>query len=64
METMTVASLDDLDVTDPYTEALTEVISAKAEHRKPTVPEGGEPETAAGGAAGRPLWRLMIKPDR
>ncbi|MFF8513513.1 Ku protein [Streptomyces sp. NPDC015492] len=47
METMSVDSLDDLDVTDHYTEALTEVISAKAEHREPAAPEGEAEGTAA-----------------
>ncbi|MFB7234964.1 hypothetical protein ACFCXK_09330 [Streptomyces sp. NPDC056269] len=46
METMTVASLTDLDVTDHYTEALHEVIEAKAEHREPAVLECGEAATA------------------
>ncbi|OKJ48625.1 DNA repair protein [Streptomyces sp. CB02009] len=46
METMTVASLTDLDVTDHYTEALHEVIEAKAEHREPAVLEGGDAATA------------------
>lgn len=46
METMTVASLTDLDVTDHYTEALHEVIDAKAEHRTPK-PAGGEEKEAA-----------------
>ncbi|MFH8582517.1 hypothetical protein [Streptomyces zaomyceticus] len=43
---MTVASITDLDVTDHYTEALHEVIEAKAEHRAPT-PTTGEEKTAA-----------------
>ncbi|MYS05396.1 Ku protein, partial [Streptomyces sp. SID6041] len=47
METMSVDSLDDLDVTDHYTEALNEVISAKAEHRAPATPEGEAEGTAA-----------------
>ncbi|MFD9240658.1 Ku protein [Streptomyces sp. NPDC059556] len=42
METMTVGSLDDLNVTDHYTEALHEVIEAKAEHRAPKRSEGEE----------------------
>ncbi|MFI9297556.1 non-homologous end joining protein Ku [Streptomyces gardneri] len=46
METMSVDSLDDLDVTDHYTEALHEVIAAKAEHRAPKPAEG---EAAAAG---------------
>ncbi|MFE6788119.1 Ku protein [Streptomyces sp. NPDC057680] len=46
METMTVASLTDLDVTDHYTEALHEVIEAKAEHRPPKPAEGEEKEAA------------------
>lgn len=46
METMTVDSLTDLDVTDHYTEALHEVIDAKAEHRAPK-PAGGEEKEAA-----------------
>ncbi|MFE6713878.1 Ku protein [Streptomyces sp. NPDC057695] len=46
METMTVDSLDDLDVTDHYTEALHEVIEAKAEHREPAAPEAERGETA------------------
>ncbi|MFJ7990264.1 Ku protein [Streptomyces sp. NPDC096351] len=41
LETMTVGSLADLDVTDQYTEALHEVIDAKAEHRAPK-PAGSE----------------------
>lgn len=40
METMTVDSLADLDVTDHYTEAINEVIEAKAEHRAPPRPRG------------------------
>ncbi|MFE5902173.1 Ku protein [Streptomyces sp. NPDC056488] len=46
METMTVDSLDDLDVTDHYTEALNEVIEAKADHREPAAPEAERGETA------------------
>ncbi|MFF2306037.1 Ku protein [Streptomyces sp. NPDC058128] len=46
METMTVASLADLDVTDHYTEALHEVIDAKAEHRTPKPAEGEEKAAA------------------
>ncbi|MFF9070686.1 Ku protein [Streptomyces sp. NPDC014891] len=46
METMTVDSLTDLDVTDHYTEALTEVIEAKAEHRQPAAPEAERGEAA------------------
>ncbi|MDV9192296.1 hypothetical protein R6L23_29515 [Streptomyces sp. SR27] len=46
METMTVASLADLDVTDRYTEALHEVIEAKAEHREPAPAEGEAKEAA------------------
>ncbi|MFF3843465.1 Ku protein [Streptomyces sp. NPDC001930] len=42
METMTVASLTDLDVTDQYTEALHEVIEARSEHRAPKPAEGEE----------------------
>ncbi|RSS57456.1 Ku protein [Streptomyces sp. WAC01280] len=42
MDTMSVDSLDDLDVTDHYTEALHEVIAAKAEHRAPKPAEGEE----------------------
>ncbi|MFB7609946.1 non-homologous end joining protein Ku [Streptomyces gardneri] len=42
METMSVDSLGDLDVTDHYTEALQEVIAAKAEHRAPKPAEGEE----------------------
>jgi len=40
MDTMTVDSITDLDVTDHYTEALHEVIEAKAEHRAPKPAEG------------------------
>ena len=47
MDTMTVDSITDLDVTDHYTEALHEVIEAKAEHRAPK-PAEGEAEPAAG----------------
>ncbi|MFE7547047.1 non-homologous end joining protein Ku [Streptomyces gardneri] len=46
METMTVEHLTDLDVTDHYTEALHEVIAAKAEHRAPA-PVAGEESKAA-----------------
>ncbi|MGW2305884.1 hypothetical protein [Streptomyces sp. NPDC001809] len=46
METMTVGSLTDLDVTDQYTEALHEVIEAKAEHREPAAPEAEHGEAA------------------
>ncbi|MFE6713864.1 Ku protein [Streptomyces sp. NPDC057695] len=46
METMSVDSLDDLDVTDHYTEALHEVIEAKAEHRAPAAPEAERGEAA------------------
>ncbi|MFD3729478.1 Ku protein [Streptomyces sp. NPDC058671] len=46
MDTLTVDSVADLDVTDHYTEALHEVIAAKAEHRKPT-PAGGEEAATA-----------------
>ncbi|MEV7372971.1 Ku protein [Streptomyces sp. NPDC090301] len=46
MDTMTVTSLDELDVTDHYTEALHEVIDAKAEHRAPK-PAGGEERESA-----------------
>ncbi|MCX5232985.1 hypothetical protein [Streptomyces sp. NBC_00233] len=46
METMTVASLTGLDVTDHCTEALHEVIEAKAEHRAPKPAEGEEEPTA------------------
>ncbi|MEV4942831.1 Ku protein [Streptomyces zaomyceticus] len=46
METMTVDSLADLDVTDHYTEALHEVIEAKAEHRTPAPPAGEEKAAA------------------
>ncbi|MFC8766006.1 hypothetical protein ACFUAG_35605 [Streptomyces sp. NPDC057193] len=35
MDTMTVDSVTELDVTDHYTEAFHEVIAAKAEHRAP-----------------------------
>ncbi|WP_055601887.1 hypothetical protein [Streptomyces aureus] len=42
IETMTVGSLTDLDVTDHYTEALHEVIEAKAEHRASKPAEGEE----------------------
>ncbi|MFF9070490.1 Ku protein [Streptomyces sp. NPDC014891] len=42
LETMTVASLADLDVSDQYTVALHEVIDAKAEHRAPKPAEGEE----------------------
>ncbi|MFC8766029.1 Ku protein [Streptomyces sp. NPDC057193] len=35
LDTMTVGSVTELDVTDHYTEALHEVIAAKAEHRAP-----------------------------
>ncbi|MFE9139425.1 Ku protein [Streptomyces sp. NPDC007355] len=35
MDTMTVGSITELDVTDHYTEAFHEVIAAKAEHRAP-----------------------------
>ncbi|MFJ5142764.1 Ku protein [Streptomyces sp. NPDC088707] len=46
METMTVDSITDLDVTDHYTEALHEVIDAKAEHRAPKPTEGEEKAAA------------------
>lgn len=46
MDTMTVDSITDLDVTDHYTQALNEVIEAKAEHREP-VPVAGEEALAA-----------------
>ncbi|MFB6529806.1 Ku protein [Streptomyces sp. NPDC056399] len=46
METMTVASLTCLEVIDHYTEALHEVIEAKAEHRAPRPTEGEEKEAA------------------
>ncbi|MFG3043292.1 hypothetical protein ACGFYZ_40985 [Streptomyces sp. NPDC048330] len=46
MDTMSVDSLDELDVTDHYTEALHEVIEAKAEHRAPTPAAGEEKEPA------------------
>ncbi|MGW6414876.1 non-homologous end joining protein Ku [Streptomyces sp. NPDC055055] len=48
MDSMAVEHLDDLgeDLTDHYTQALTEVITAKAEHRAPVAPEGEEAETA------------------
>ncbi|MGW8768260.1 non-homologous end joining protein Ku [Streptomyces sp. NPDC055815] len=42
MDTMTVDSIGDLDVSDHYTEALLEVIEAKAEHRTPAPAAGGE----------------------
>lgn len=45
LETMGAEHLDDLDLTDQYTEAVAEVIHAKAEHRKPR-PVAEEPETA------------------
>ncbi|WP_228981405.1 Ku protein [Streptomyces sp. DH12] len=43
MDAMTVARLDDLDLADRYHDALAEVITAKADHRKPA-PVGGEAE--------------------
>ncbi|MFI8962033.1 Ku protein [Streptomyces sp. NPDC053493] len=48
METMSVEHLADLGdwLTDHYTEALVEVISAKAEHRAPKLVAGEEPEAA------------------
>ncbi|MFF8840520.1 Ku protein [Streptomyces sp. NPDC015130] len=46
MDTMTVEHLADLDVADHYTEALHEVIEAKAEHRAPK-PAAGEESMAA-----------------
>ncbi|MFI8769402.1 Ku protein [Streptomyces sp. NPDC053792] len=48
MESMAVEHLDDLGdtLTDHYTEALLEVISAKAEHREPAAPEGEEAPAA------------------
>lgn len=46
MDTMTVGSITDLDVTDRYTDALLEVIEAKAEDRAPKPVEG---ETAPAG---------------
>ncbi|MFE2015662.1 Ku protein [Streptomyces sp. NPDC059491] len=48
MDSMAVEHLDDLGeaLTDHYTEALTEVITAKAEHRAPAAPEGEEAESA------------------
>ncbi|WP_055599653.1 Ku protein [Streptomyces aureus] len=46
MDTMTVTSISDLDVTDHYTEALHEVIEAKAEQREPAPAEGEAKEAA------------------
>ncbi|MFE2011340.1 Ku protein [Streptomyces sp. NPDC059491] len=48
MDSMAVERLEDLGeaLTDHYTEALTEVIAAKAERREPVAPEGEEAETA------------------
>ncbi|MFD7978782.1 Ku protein [Streptomyces sp. NPDC059071] len=48
METMTVENLEELGdtLTDHYTEALYEVIEAKAEHRAPAPVAGGEAEAA------------------
>ncbi len=43
MDAMTVARLDDLDLADRYHDALEEVITAKAEDRRPA-PVGGEAE--------------------
>ncbi|WP_329274245.1 hypothetical protein [Streptomyces sp. NBC_00691] len=52
---MTVDSLSDLDVTDHYTEALHEVIEAKAEHRAPRAAEG-EGKAAARSSILWPHW--------
>ncbi|MFB6629963.1 Ku protein [Streptomyces sp. NPDC056362] len=46
MDTMTVESIDDVDVADHYTDALLEVLEAKAEHRAPAGPAGEEAPTA------------------
>ena len=47
MDSMTVETLDELELTDLYREALVEVIEAKAEHREP-VAVGGEQASPAG----------------
>ena len=48
MDTMAVEHMEDLGdiLTDHYTEALLEVINAKAEHREPTAPAGEEAPAA------------------
>ncbi|MGW4701429.1 hypothetical protein [Streptomyces sp. NPDC004285] len=48
MDSMAVEHLEDLGdtLTDHYTEALLEVIEAKAEHREPAAPAGEEALTA------------------
>jgi len=47
MDSMTVETLDELELTDLYREALVEVIEAKAEHREPQA-VGGEQAAPAG----------------
>ena len=47
MDSMTVETLDELELTDLYREALVEVIEAKAEHREPQA-FGGEQAAPAG----------------
>ncbi|MGW2017046.1 hypothetical protein [Streptomyces sp. NPDC001927] len=42
MDVLSVDSLDELELTNQYREALVEVIEAKAEHRAPAAPEGAE----------------------
>lgn len=47
MDSMTVETLDELELTDLYRDALVEVIEAKAEHREPQA-VGGEQAAPAG----------------